>query len=89
MNVTGTWYQLGTANAGAEGAEVSSSDVTLTPDQVNAEGASRVAFSLGTSGPQLPSDAWLLRIYVNGELVKTSGFVIGGSGAAGATTPAP
>src|SRR5688572_21914294 len=40
MKVTGTWYQLGTSNAGAEGAEVSSSEVTLSPDQVSAEGAS-------------------------------------------------
>jgi hypothetical protein len=88
MKITGTWFQLGTARAGAEGSEVSSSDVTLTEDQVNSEGASRVSFSLGTSGPSLPADAWLLRVYVNGELIKTSGFVIGGTASTSTTPPA-
>ena len=81
MLVKGTWFQLGSSNAGAEGAEISSSQVSLTSEQVLQDGTGALSFSLGTSGPALPSDTWLLRIYINGKLIKTSGFVIGGAGA--------
>lgn len=77
MVVKGTWFQLGTSNAGAEGSPVSSSQVVLGPEQVRPDGTGALSFSLGTSGPPLPSDAWLLRLYVNDTLVKTSGFFIG------------
>ncbi len=76
MVVKGTWFQLGTSNAGAEGSAVSSSESVLTQQQVLPDGTTALSFSLGTSGPPLPADAWLLRVYVNGTLVKTSGFVI-------------
>jgi hypothetical protein len=90
MNVEGRWYQLGPAQAGAEGIEVSKSNTVLTTETVNESGASRVAFSLGSSSAALPDDAWLLRVYVDGKLVKTAGFVVGTvlSTGGGTTTPA-
>ncbi len=56
---------------------MSTSQINLTAEQVRADGTAALSFSLGTNGPALPSDAWLLRIYVNDTLVKTSAFVIG------------
>lgn len=76
MKVRGVWYQLGTASAGAEGAEISSSEITLTQEQVLPDATAALSFSLGTNGPPLPADAWLLRIFVDGVLVKTSAFII-------------
>jgi hypothetical protein len=87
QTIEGTWFQLGTAQSGAEGVEVSSSETKLTAEQISEQGQTRVAFSVGTSSASLPSDAWLLRIYVDGVLVKTSGFVIGGTGTAGSAPP--
>jgi hypothetical protein len=94
MTVEGRWFQLGPAQGGAEGAEISTSNVVLDSDSVNANGASRVSFSLGTNGPALPDDSWLLRVYVDGKLVKTAGFVVGttvnvgqGGNPGGSTTP--
>jgi len=88
MTVEGKWFQLGPSSGGAEGAEVSASEVVLAPDAINENGASRVSFSLGTNGPELPTDTWLLRVYVNGDLVKTSGFVIATNNGSVATSPA-
>jgi LysM repeat protein len=76
MRVSGKWFQLGTASAGAEGAEVSGSEVTLDSTTVSEQGNSRIFFSLSTNGPSLPADSWLLRVYINDQIVKTSGFVI-------------
>ena len=54
MKVEGTWFQLGTARSGAEGAEVSTSEVVLTDDQISSDGTSRVSFSLGTRTVLIP-----------------------------------
>jgi nucleoid-associated protein YgaU len=88
MRVSGKWFQLGTASAGAEGAEVSGSEVTLDSTTVSEQGNSRIFFSLSTNGPSLPADSWLLRVYINDQIVKTSGFVISPLVGADAAPPA-
>ncbi|MGE0687874.1 MAG: hypothetical protein AB7P33_14105 [Dehalococcoidia bacterium] len=89
MTIEGKWFQLGPTDAGAEGIEISTSKVVLNADTISSSDVSRVQFSLGTNGPPLPEDAWLLRVYVNGQLVKTAGFVIGGSTPRNSTTTTP
>jgi hypothetical protein len=90
MTVQGRWYQLGPAGSAAEGAEISTSEVQLTSDNVNVDtGQAAIFFTLGTSGPALPEDTWLLRVYVNGKLVKTGGFVISSLVGTITASPAP
>ena len=92
MTVEGRWYQLGPAEAGPEGAEISTSQVDLTADNVDTStNQASIFFTLGTSGSALPEDAWLLRIYVDGTLVKTGGFVISSlvGSSSGTPTSAP
>jgi hypothetical protein len=71
--VVGRWYQLGVADAGAEGKEINSATITLSEAQIQ-EGLARVTFTQ-RSGGQFPVDAWVFRIFVNGKLVRTMGFV--------------
>lgn len=79
QRVTARWYQLGVADAGSEGKEISSRDVTLQAGDIN-EGMTFANFSI--SSQRFPEDAWLVRFYVNNALVRTSAFVI--TSAAGA-----
>jgi hypothetical protein len=71
--VVGRWYQLGVADVGAEGKEINSATITLSEGQVQ-EGLARVTFTQ-RSGGQFPVDAWVFRVFVNGKLVRTMGFV--------------
>lgn len=74
QRVEGRWFQLGTANAGADGQEVSKSEFRLEEGSVQ-NGQSIVTFFLRS--PQgFPEDSWLVRVYVDGELIRTSGFII-------------
>jgi len=88
MRITGAWYQLGTANAGAEGARINASDVTLSSEQTST-GQTTVTFQQRSGGSGFPEDTWLLRIYVNGDLVRTSGFIITRAAQASASPAAP
>lgn len=85
MKVTGNWYQLGTANAGSEGQRISGSDIVLDSATVQ-EGRASLSFALRPGASGLPEDTWLLRVFVNDDLVKTAGFVVNRT--AGATAPA-
>ena len=84
MIVLVRWYQLGVRDVGPEGTEieVGASEVMLTADKINVDvenpqGETFITFTSLTSGPSgFPEDAWLLRIFVNGELVRTVGFVV-------------
>jgi LysM repeat protein len=77
MKVTGKWYQLGTVNAGAEGFEASGSDITLDASTILEGGRARVFFTLSIGGQGLSAETpWLLRVFVNDDLVNTSGFVV-------------
>jgi LysM repeat protein len=91
MRIRGTWFQLGPASAGSEGAEVDSGEVLLTDESVQDDGQSQITFILASGSAGFPEDAWLLRIYTNGELVRTAGFVVARTAGAtgGTTTPAP
>jgi LysM repeat protein len=84
--ITARWYQLRVANAGAQGAEVNSS-VSTIGENVQ-DGKARIALS--QSAPNgLPVDTWLLRLFDDkGGLIRTLGFVVGGT-AASAAAPAP
>ncbi len=74
QRVEGRWFQLGTANAGAEGQEVSKSEFRLEEGAIQS-GQAVVTFFLRS--PQgFPEDSWLVRVYVDGELIRTSGFII-------------
>jgi hypothetical protein len=72
--ITGTWFQLGTPSAGEEGEQVVTSDIILS--QVAAGGRSVVTFTLKRETGPLPKDAWLFRVYANGQLLRTASFVI-------------
>jgi hypothetical protein len=74
--VTGRWYQLSTQDAPPEGSFVSEAGVTMTQENVTADGAGRVALNLGSDTGALPAGDWVVRVYVNGEFVRTMGFVI-------------
>ena len=87
MKVTGRFYLLGPANAGAEGQEYSSSEVTLD-SQTAQNGNARVSFVQRSGAQGLPEDAWLLRVFINGELVRTSAFVVSRSAPGGANPAA-
>jgi LysM repeat protein len=77
MRVTGKWYQLGVANAPAEGAEASTSETVLDAATISPEGRTRVSFSLTVGGQGFSQESvWLLRVYVNDSLSSTNGFAI-------------
>jgi hypothetical protein len=76
QDVVGRWYQLSVADAPPEGALVSEAGVTLVNDYINADGLARVALDLGSNSGPLPPGDWLVRVYVDGDFVRTLGFVI-------------
>ena len=84
MVVSVRWYQLGVRDVGPEGAEIEAgtSEVILTAaainvDVENPQGETFVTFTSLTSGPSgFPEDAWLLRVFVNGQLVSTVAFIV-------------
>lgn len=77
MKVTGTWYQLGVVGAPPEGMEASSSTTILGPESISTENRTRVMFRLTIGGPGFSQlSAWQLRLFVDGQLVATSGFSI-------------
>jgi hypothetical protein len=74
MNVLGRWYQLSVMDAPPNGKEVTSGGLTL--EDVNiVQGTARVALSQTTTDG-FPLGDWLVRVYVNGTLVRTMGFVV-------------
>ena len=73
--VTGRWYQLSVQDAPPEGAFVSEAGVTLVEDNIS-EGVARVALDLGANAGVLPAGDWVLRVSVDGEFIRTMGFVI-------------
>jgi LysM repeat protein len=88
MKVTGRWYQLGTSQSGTEGSQINSSDVVL--DATTAQNnAARVTFIQRPGSSGFPEDNWLLRIYINDELAKTSGFAVTRLAVIAAPAPVP
>jgi hypothetical protein len=88
MEVEGRWFELGPQDAGPEGSQVTKSTVELKADTIDAETSRASAFfSLATDNPALPEDSWLLRIYVNGVLVRTAAMII--TSAVGNAAPPP
>jgi len=86
QKVTAKWYQLGVADVPSEGKEIQSKDLTLPAAEVTPEGTTFANFAINSS--RFPEDAWLVRIYVNDELVRTSGFVVTSAAGAAAAPPA-
>lgn len=85
QRVEGRWFQLGTANAGANGQEVSKSEFRLEANSIQ-NGQAVVSFFLRS--PQgFPEDSWLLRVYVDGEQVRTAGFIITRAAQTGPASP--
>ena len=76
MIVTARWYQLGVADVPPEGQEISSGQVALTAESISSEGESIASFLLSSGPSGFPRDSWLLRIYVDDELVRTAGLVV-------------
>jgi hypothetical protein len=87
-DVSGRWFQLNVQDVPPDGLEILKSDVKLAEDNVK-EGRSIVRFTLPGKAQGLPEDAYLLRVYVNGDVVRTMGFVVAGAGGASAPAPAP
>jgi hypothetical protein len=79
--IKGEWLQLATlqpraANQTPEGIKVSEAGFKLEQSAINAEsGRGGGTLRLVPNAP-LPEDTYLLRVYVNGELAKTVGFVV-------------
>ncbi len=89
MKITVRWFRLGDADVPSEGGEVGSDDIILSPEDVLVDGTA-VNFVLASGPSGFAEDAWLLRIYVNGGLVRTTAFVVSGSlNAAAAATAQP
>jgi LysM repeat protein len=88
MKVKAAWYQLGVANAGPDGAKINESEVTLTSDVIQ-DGRATPSFIQRQGGSGFPEDTWLLRVYVNDELVRTSGFIITRAAQVAASPQAP
>jgi hypothetical protein len=88
QTVEGRWYQLGTADAGPDGQEVSTSDFKLESDSIQ-ENTAVVSFFLRS--PQgFPEDSWVMRVFVDGEQLRTAGFIITRAAQTGqGTSPAP
>lgn len=86
QNVEGRWYQLGTADAGADGQEISKSDFDLDAGSIQ-NGQTVVTFFLRSS-QGFPEDSWLLRVFVDGEQIRTSGFIITRAAQAPSAPPA-
>ncbi len=74
--VTGRWFQLSTQDVPPAGAFVSEAGVTLSQDNLTQEGMARVSLDLFSNADALPLGDWVVRIYVNGEFVRTMAFVI-------------
>ncbi|OOY41456.1 hypothetical protein [Solemya velum gill symbiont] len=81
MKVTGEWARLGTLQPNApgqtpDGILIGNADFTLTEESINLEtsvGSGKLQLA---SSNKLPPDSYLLRVYVDGTLVRTSGFVL-------------
>ena len=81
MEVEGRWYQLGTIqqkakNLTPEGLLISQASFKLSSDSVNKDtklGGGRLRFIPNAA---LPVDSYLLKVYVDGKLAKTVGFVV-------------
>jgi hypothetical protein len=88
MKVTTNWYQLGTgAAAGKEGQLINGSDVVL--DAKSVVGGNRASITSSQRASNFPEDVWLLRVFIDGHLVKTAGFVVNRSAGASAAPSAP
>ncbi len=92
MTVEGRWFELGAQDPAPDGTMITQSSVVLTADAID-PGSSRASafFTLNTDRASLPEDSWLLRVYVEGHLVRTAAVII--SNVAGnvqfQTTPTP
>jgi hypothetical protein len=80
MKITSRWYQLGTlqnlANLGPHGFLVTETEYVLKAGDIGGErktGETRVR--LIPNAP-LPEDAYVLRVYIDGKLARTVGFII-------------
>ena len=74
--VTGRWFQLSVRDALPDGNLVTEAGVSLTESDFSPDGLSQVTFDVGRGTSPLPDGDWVLRIYINGEFVRTMGFVI-------------
>ena len=81
MEVTGEWIQLATIqqrapNQTASGIIVSEAGFTLTQEAIDvASGRGGGTLRLVPNAP-LPADSYLLRVYIDGALARTAGFVV-------------
>lgn len=81
MKVTGEWARLATLQPNApgqtpEGILIGNADFTLTEESINPETSIGSGKLQLISTDTLPPDSYLLRVYVDGTLVRTSGFVL-------------
>ncbi|OOZ42897.1 hypothetical protein [Solemya elarraichensis gill symbiont] len=81
MKVTGEWARLGTLQPNApgqtpEGILIGKADFTLMEDSINPETSIGSGKLQLTSTDTLPPDSYLLRVFIDGTLVRTSGFVL-------------
>lgn len=88
QKVTAKWYQLGVADVPSEGKEIQSKDLVLPAAEVTPEGTTFANFAINSS--RFPEDAWLVRVFVGDELVRTGAFVVtSAAGARTSSSPAP
>ncbi len=81
MKVTGEWMRLGTLQPNApdqtpEGILIGNADFTLLEESINPETSVGSGKLQLISTKKLPPDSYLLRVYLDGTLVRTSGFVL-------------
>ena len=81
MKVTGEWARLGTLHPDAsgqtpEGIIIGNAEFTLVEESINPETSIGSGKLQLVSTKKLPPDSYLLRVFVNGTLVRTSGFVL-------------
>ena len=74
--VVGRWFQLSVRDVSPAGHLVTEAGVTLAETDFSPDGLSQVTLDLGAGAGMLPEGDWVVRIYVNGEFVRTMGFVI-------------
>ena len=74
--VTGRWYKLDSRSAPPDGAFINEAGVELTADTIGSNAIARVALNLTAEGDGLAEGEWLVRVYLNDDLIRTMAFVV-------------
>lgn len=74
LEVIGHWFQLSAPDA-PEGKEVNAGGITLEPSHIFEGSSSRVVLTQNAPNGLPPGD-WLVRVYADGRLIRSMGFVV-------------